>query len=228
MKYKLGRLIVMSLGGSVIVPDEIDVGFLKKFKKFVEKWSAKKKFVIVTGGGKIARYYKEAANKVRPLTNEEKDWLGIRVTQFNAYLVQAIFGKLADPRIIDKRHKIKKLKYPVTVACGWEPGSSTDFDTVASAEDFGASEIINVGQAAYVYDKDYKKYKDAKPFYELSWREYKKIIPREWVAGAHLPVDPVAARLAEKRGISVIIVSGDIKNLENLLAGREFRGTIIS
>lgn len=45
--------IIISLGGSLIVPDQIDTNFLKDFKTLVLSNVAKgKKFVIITGGGK--------------------------------------------------------------------------------------------------------------------------------------------------------------------------------
>ena len=230
MRYKLGKTIVMSLGGSVMIPDGVDAAFFRKFRAFVKKWTEKKKFVIVTGGGKICRRYQQALKETRKTSNEDNDWLGIRVTELNARFLQLVLKELADPLIINERRllkKIKKIRHPVTIGCGWEPGSSTDFDTAALAKHFGAKEVVNIGTAPYVYDKDYNKYKDAKPFYSLSWKEYKKIIPAEWFAGGHYPIDPVAARFAEKNKLKIIVVGGDLRNVENLFSGREFKGTVV-
>ena len=48
--------IVISLGGSLIVPEEIDWKFVKEFKKVIEKGIASGyRFIIITGGGKTAR-----------------------------------------------------------------------------------------------------------------------------------------------------------------------------
>jgi len=230
MRYKLGKIIVMSLGGSVMIPDGVDAAFFRKFRAFVKKWTEKKKFVIVTGGGKICRRYQQALKETRKTSNEDNDWLGIRVTELNARFLQLVLKELADPLIINERRllkKIKKIRHPVTIGCGWEPGSSTDFDTAALAKHFGAKEVVNIGTAPYVYDKDYNKYKDAEPFYCLSWKEYKKIIPAEWFAGGHYPIDPVAARFAEKNKLKIIVVGGDLRNVENLFSGREFKGTVV-
>ena len=41
------------------------------------------------------------------------------------------------------------------------------------------------------------------------------------------PFDPVAAKEAKKSGIKVNIIGNDLKNLENLLNGKKFKGTII-
>jgi uridylate kinase len=226
----LGKTIVVSLGGSVMIPDEIDAGFFRKFRALVKKWAKTRKFVIVTGGGKICRRYQAALAAIRPTSNEDNDWLGIRVTELNARFLQLVLNDISNPLIISEKEvlaKIKNLRYPVTIGCGWKPGSSTDFDTVTLAEHFGAKKVVNIGTAPYVYDKDYKKYPDARPFKELTWPEYKKIIPAKWLAGGHYPIDPVAARFAEKNKLKMIVVGGDLKNIENLFAGREFKGTIV-
>lgn len=230
MRYELGRTVVMSLGGSVMIPDGIDTDFLKKFRAFVKKWAKRKKFIIVTGGGKICRRYQQALKEIRKVSNEDSDWLGIRVTELNARFLRLVLKDISNPLIISERKilaKIKNLRYPVTIGCGWKPGSSTDFDTATLAKHFGAKEVVNIGTAPYVYDKDYKKYKEARPFSRLSWKEYKRFIPAEWSAGGHYPIDPVAARFAEKNRLKMIVIGGDLKNAENLFAGREFKGTIV-
>jgi len=59
------KTIVLSLGGSLIVPDTIDVEFLKNFKKTIDKYVKKGyKFVIYCGGGKLARNMQDAASKI--------------------------------------------------------------------------------------------------------------------------------------------------------------------
>jgi uridylate kinase len=41
-------------------------------------------------------------------------------------------------------------------------------------------------------------------------------------------VDPVGAALADKKGISAIIISGkDLNNFGRMLSGKEFKGSII-
>ena len=57
------KVIVISLGGSLIVPDEIDYSFLQKFREVIKKNTRKYKFVIVCGGGSIARKYIKALRK---------------------------------------------------------------------------------------------------------------------------------------------------------------------
>ena len=49
--------IILSLGGSLVVPDEIDTGFLRSFKSCLEKYFSEKQFFVLVGGGKTARRY---------------------------------------------------------------------------------------------------------------------------------------------------------------------------
>jgi uridylate kinase len=230
MRHKFGKTVVVALGGSIIYPDDIDSGFIRELKKFIERHTKQgHRFVLVMGGGRVARTYQIAAANVAPLANEDKDWLGIHATRLNAHLIRTVFRKVAHPVVIDTRHKIKKLSYPVTVAAGWHPGWSTDYVATALAFDFGAGEVIIAGKPDYVYDKDPHAHDDAKPLPELSWKDYRKLIPSKWVPGSHAPVDPVASRFGSEKKMKAIIINGkDLKNFDAMLKGREFKGTIIS
>jgi uridylate kinase len=230
MRHSFGKTVVIALGGSIIYPDAIDTQFLKEFKKFVARFNKKGvRFMLVVGGGSICRVYQNAAEAVSRLENEDKDWLGIHVTRTNAHLVRTVFRDVAHPVVIDARHKLKKLTYPVTVGGGWHPGWSTDYVATVLAHDFGAKEVIVAGKPDFVYDKDPGKYKDAKSLPDLSWKDYRKIIPAKWVPGSHAPVDPIAAKFAAEHKVKAIIIAGkDLKNFEALLNGKAFKGTVIS
>jgi uridylate kinase len=230
MRHKFGKTVVVALGGSIIYPDQIDTKFLKRFKKFVERFNAQgKRFVLVVGGGSICRTYQRAAAEVSPLADEDKDWLGIHVTRTNAHLVRTIFRDIAHPVVIDRRHKIKKAKAPVIVGGGWHPGWSTDYVATVLAYDFGAAEVVVAGKPDFVYDKDPYRYKNARPLPELSWKVYRRLIPKKWVPGFHSPVDPVAARFGDEKGVKAIVINGsDLGNFGAMLKGKEFKGTVIS
>jgi len=222
--------IIISVGGSLIVPSEIDVLFLRKFRELVLRYVKKgMRVIIVCGGGKTARMYQEAAKKIVRLTNDEIDWLGIQGTKINAYLVKTIFKKEAYHKIIDNpNEKITSTK-KVLVASGWKPGFSTDYDAVLLAKNFGVKKIINLTNIDYVYNKDPRKFKDAKPLKKISWKELRKIIPNKWSPGLSVPFDPIAAKEAERLKLEVVIMNGkNLRNFENYLLGKPFVGTIIS
>lgn len=225
------KQFVISLGGSVLVSDEIDVKFLKDFcciiKKEIKKGS---KFVLVVGGGATARNYQKAASQVARVSNESKDWIGIYATCLNAQLVKAAFEKEANPILFDKRFKLKNFgKHSIIVGCGWQPGWSTDFDTVQVAVDFGIKTVVNLGKPDYVYTGDPEKDKTVKPIKQMTWQEYFKLVPPTWTPGAHYPVDVMAAKLAKKKDIKFIVAGGkNLANFQKILRGEKFKGTTLS
>lgn len=222
------KTFVISLGGSLIFPDGLDKKFLANFKKTIQKYISRRyKFVIICGGGKLARSFQQVASKARKLGGKELDWLGIYATKINAHLLKAFFGTDAGDIIIEDPTKKIKFDKSVLIAAGWLPGCSTDYDAVLLAKNVGVKEVVNISNIDYVYDKDPKKHKDAKKFKKMSWEDYSKLIGKKWKAGMNVPFDPVAAKEAQKSRMKVFIIGRDLKNLENLLGMRKFRGTII-
>ena len=227
---KFNQNIALSLGGSIVVPGEIQVEFLKKFKSFVLKnIKAGRRFIIVVGGGKTCRNYIKAAAKVSNISDEDRDWIGIHATRLNAHLIRTIFKKIAYPVVlVNPLKQIEKGEYPLFIGSGWRPGWSTDYDTVLLANRFNADKVINVSNIDYVYDKDIAKYKNAKPIRDMCWSEYQKLIGSKWKPGMSAPVDPIAAKLASKLRMTIIVTKGtDLKNLQNILDNKKFKGTIL-
>ena len=226
-----GKNFVIALGGSIAFPDDnINVPFLKRFFLFIKRETKKgNKFIIVPGGGGITRRYQAAARRIARVRNEDKDWLGIHATRLNAHFLRTIFKDWAEPVILDERGKIVRFgRYSIIIASGWKPGWSTDYVACQIALDFGIREVINLSEAGYVYTADIKKDPRARPIKQLFWDDYLKLIPSRWSPGLHTPVDPVAARLAKKRGLRVITVSSDLGNLRSLLKGEGFKGTVLT
>ena len=225
------RTIVISLGGSIIIPGKIQVAFLKQFKEFILKFLKKDYlFIIVAGGGKICREYQAAAAKISQLSNEDKDWLGIHATRLNAHLLRTIFRKEAYPVVLDSPEKpIDGGNYRLFIASGWRPGWSTDYDAVLLAQRFKADKIINASNVDYIYDKNPNEFKGARPVEEMKWSDYLKIAGKKWIPGMNVPFDPIASRMARNSKMTVIFTKGtDLKNLENILTNKKFKGTIIS
>jgi uridylate kinase len=221
------EIIVISLGGSLIVPDNIDVKFLKKFKRIILNYAAAKKFIIICGGGRTARRYQEAAADVSVLKDEDLDWLGIHSTRLNAHLLRTIFRGHAHPAIIKNPTEKIKFNERILIASGWQPGCSTDYDAVLLAKNFNIKDIINLSNTDYVYDSDPRKNKDARPLPVISWMEFRKLVGNEWNPGLNMPFDPVASKLAEELGMKVVIMK-DLANLESFLGNKKFNGTVIS
>ena len=222
------KTIILSLGGSLIAPDKIDIDFLKQFKKTIEKYIKKNyRFVIVCGGGAIARKFQKAASRKKNITNKDLDWLGIYATMINANFVKQVFGEMAESKIIQNPTKKISSSKKIILASGWKPGWSTDYDAVLLAKNLSSKTVINMSNIDYVYDKDPKKHKKAKKMKNICWKDYRQMIGKKWTAGLNAPFDPIAAKEAEKSGIKVIVIGKNLRNLENLLNNKKFKGTVI-
>jgi uridylate kinase len=221
--------IVISLGGSLIVPDRVDAEYVKNFVSLVkEKTGHGIRFAIVTGGGKIAREYRDALANLGVNDAATLDWMGIVATRYNAELLRYSFGELAEPAIFLDPTSLMLSDKPILVGGGWKPGHSSDGSAVALAKTLGAKKLINLSNIDYVYDADPKKNPDAKKLEKISWNEYLKLVPKDWDPGLNSPFDPVASRLAQEAGIEVVIMNGaNLAELSNYIEAQPFIGTVI-
>lgn len=224
-----GDTLVISLGGSLLVPGEIDILYIKKITTLLKKVSSRfHRIVVVCGGGVVARKYQEVLKKVGKPKNEDLDLMGIAATRLNAQMIALALGSLADKTIITDPSIEHKTGKKILVAGGWAPGRSSDDAAVRLAHTYGSHTVINLTNIAYVYSADPRKDKKAQPLPNLTWNEYKKIVGGTWKPGANFPFDPVAAQFAARHGKTVIVADGkDIANLEKCLKGKGFRGTVI-
>nr|QQK87102.1 uridylate kinase [Treponema denticola] len=227
---------VLSVGGSIVAPDKPDFDFLDKFSKTIRNWllqDSSRKIIMVIGGGAPARDYQNAYRKVcdlrkAPAKNDEADWIGIMATRLNAQLVKAVFEDLCPNSVVYDPTTVDMFGGQILVAAGWKPGFSTDNDAVVLAERFSGNLVVNLSNIAKVYTDDPKKNPEARPIDSISWEDFIKIVGTEWVPGKNTPFDPIASQRAQKAGIKVICAAGkDIENLENILNGKDFKGTVI-
>ncbi len=222
--------VVISVGGSIVVPKiGIDVSYLLKFKELINRAvKAGERFIIIVGGGYTAREYQGAASKIVKLAAEDLDWLGIHATRLNGHLMRTIFRDIALQRVIKDPTRSIKWSESVLIAAGWKPGWSTDYVAVRLAHKFGAKRVINLTNIDAVYDKDPSRFDDAIAYDRIAWKDFRKIVGSKWVPGANAPFDPIASRLAHKWGLTVAIANGrDLKNMQNIIDGQKFRGTVI-
>lgn len=222
--------IIVSVGGSLIVPDQIDTDFLTRFKALVlEKIQQGFSFAIITGGGKTARRYQEAAHAVTGLSPHDLDWLGIHSTRLNAQLFRNIFVGHVRPEVVHNPTLPIEVEEPILIAAGWQPGCSTDYDAVLMAKNLGAKRLVNLSNIDYAYTADPKVDPNAKKIEKIRWADFRKIIPAEWDPGLSSPFDPIAAREAERLGLEVAIINGaHLDRFSAYLEGKPFEGTIIS
>lgn len=226
--------IVLSLGGSLVVPETgLNINFLKEFNTFIResiKNNPNRQFFIVVGGGTIARQYRDAGRDVvgHELTPDDLDWLGIHATRLNAQLIRTIFRDIAHPYVLKHFEIIRKVNEPVVVASGWKPGWSTDFCAALVCEDYDVAEIVNMSNIDAAYDTDPRTNPDAKIIEKCTWDEFRKLVGEKWTPGMNAPFDPVASKHSQELGLKTVILKGtNLPNLQNYLDGKEFVGTTI-
>jgi uridylate kinase len=228
---KKREYVVISVGGSLIVPGEIDTNFLKNFRSLIlDNVRRGVSFYIITGGGKIARIYQKAAQDTRgDLDREDLDWLGIHSTRLNAHLMRALFKEEAQAKLVKNPTRGVRGSDSIIIGAGWKPGWSTDYCAVLAAKKLGAKKLVNLSNIDHVYTKDPKKFIDAVMLEKIGWSDFRKLIPKEWDPGLSTPFDPVAAREAEKLGLEVAVINGGaLTELEKYLNNEPFSGTTIS
>lgn len=223
---------VLSLGGSILVPNEIDSAYIGAFFEMLRRHFADcpdDRVVLVVGGGGPARAYQSACRSIRPdIPDEALDWIGVAATKLNATLVRHGLGDLCEDPVVTDPSSTPRFTGRVLVGSGWKPGFSTDFDAVLLAEHLHARRVYNLSNIAYVYDSDPKTNPAAKPLETLSWKAFRSMVGNTWTPGGNLPFDPIAAARAHEGGLQVVV--GDGRNLENIAAmlrGRPFEGTVI-
>lgn len=220
------KTCVLSLGGSIIVPEGIDTVFLSRFRDVVLCFNDMR-FVVICGGGSICRAYQKIAREIGPATQADLDWIGIQATRLNAELVRSMFGTLAYAKVIHDPDEPIDTDRRIIIGAGFRPGSSTDLRAVQLAERFGARQVINMSNVDWVYSADPRKDPAARPLKRLSWADFRKLVGTEWDPGLNAPFDPIASQAAEAIGIEVVIIGNDMQNLSALLRGDAFKGTTI-
>jgi len=222
---------VISLGGSLIVPDEINFSFIYNFKKEIEKNYKSTKFVIVAGGGSIARKYISA---LRQENKDERELAsaGIRATRMNAMFLMQFFGKEVNSKLpkdmIQVKNDLKKSKVVICGALRYADNETSD-GTAAKLAHFLNAEFINMTNVKGLYTADPKKDKNAKFIAKISWNDFDKITQKiKFSAGQHFVLDQQAAKIIKENRIKTYIINDHIGNISKIVNGKDFIGTLIS
>ncbi|MBI5871608.1 UMP kinase [archaeon] len=223
------EVIVLSLGGSVIIPDKVDYKFLEKFRAVIRQYSKKYKFVIITGGGKTARNYMKVLSKEHA-SEKLLSLIGIMATKLNARLVAGFFktAEKVPETLTEVKNALNKKEIVICGAIGEKAGRTSDANAAEIAQAAKAKMFINITNVNGLYTKDPKKYKNAVFIPNISFKDFlaktKKI---KFEAGQHFVLDQEAAGIIRKAKIKTVILKG-IKNLKACLANKKFVGTEIA
>ena len=226
------RVMVISLGGSLIVPEDVNFKLLKNFIKTLRKHYNKWKFVIVCGGGSIARKYIEILKHEHRASEKELSLAGIRVTRLNALILMELFGKKEANDVLPMTMKSVKndLRKNKVVVCGAlrYAEKSTSDGTAAKLAHFLGSEFINMTNVRGLFSANPITNKNAKFIPQESWKKFDERANNiKYHSGQHFVLDQKAATMIHKDKIKTYIIGQDIRNIDKILTGKKFIGSLI-
>ncbi len=224
------KKVVISLGGSLIVPKEVDTKFISSFKKTLRKNYRNYKFIVVCGGGHVARKYISIL-KSEKKSNKEISLAGIRATRMNARLMMQVFGKEANDSIPlsmkDVEDYLPKNKVVFCGALRYASNETSD-GTAAKLAHHLKSNFINLTNVPGLFTSNPLKNKKAKLIQNISWKDFeKKALRLKFKPGQHFVLDQNASTIIRKSRIKTYILGPDMKNFDKLLKGKKFKGTTI-
>ena len=222
--------VVVSIGGSVLIPDNNDSEYIIALADMMKRLSEKVQIVVVCGGGKIARYYTETGKRVGGDTYQ-RDLLGIDVTRTNARLFAVALGSSAEQTIPQRAEDAALLssRGRIVVMGGTEPGHTTDAVSAMIASKMGADRVVNATSVDAVYSDDPRKVPDAARFTKLTIAELQNIVYSDHDAGRSSVFDPLGIKILMESKIKLSIVDGrDLRELENAILGNDINGTVVS
>lgn len=222
---------MVSLGGSVIVPDDQDDVFLKRFSEMIEGLCERYQIYLVCGGGKIARYYISVGRSLGR-SEFQLDELGIMATRLNASLVAQALGERSVGKVpteVLEAHRLER-KGKVVVMGGTVPGHTTDAVSAMLAKEVRAARIINGTSVDAAYTADPHKDPHAERLSKISHQQLFELVNVGLHgAGPSNVFDRLGAQIARDNGIDIFIVNG--RNMDEMRAaieGRPIKGTVVS
>lgn len=224
------KKLVISLGGSLILQEPMRVKFLEQFRATLRRYYERYKFVVVCGGGSVARQYMQALKAIHRSTYEQS-LAGIHATRTNAQFLMQFFGKEANDTLPLNIHKVKdNLRKNNVVICGALRyiQESTSDSTAARLAAYFQSEFVNMTNTAGLYTADPRTYLGARLVKEMTWKTFEQLaLKNPYVPGQHFVLDQKAAVLIRTYRIPTSIIGPDVRQLASIVEGKSFKGTLI-
>ncbi|UCD02265.1 MAG: UMP kinase [Promethearchaeota archaeon] len=229
---------VIKIGGSLLFTEdgELNKEKIQRFCQIFKKMNYFGTHVIVCGGGKIAREY---INTVRFFHGNETlcDTFGIDLSRINSKLLISAFKDFAYPLVPKTMEELSTalLFGKIVVMGGLQPGQSTTSVALEVAESIRADELVILTDVEGIYNKDPKKFDDAKLLRNLTYAELQEIIikssgDKQAAAGEYRIFDAVSLQILKRSKIKIRVMSGkNLKEFEKYWKGeKDIKCTTIS
>lgn len=221
--------VVVKLGGHLF-PTKLDTGQIAAFSNAItELHSSGHRIVVVTGGGRVARKYIDAA-RMLGASEFTCDLLGIAISRVNAQLFITSLGKVAYPQPVTSLEEALKMSDSdkIIVLGGLQPGQSTNAVAGLIAEAYQADLLVNATDVDGVYTADPDEDSHAKKLDVIRTDALLQLLlSKRLEAGSYVLFDPVAIKIVERSRIPTRIIDG--RKPANLFAAIQGKnvGTLI-
>jgi uridylate kinase len=220
--------IVIKLSGSIF-NFETDYKILKNYINILKKINELYQPLIITGGGKIARFY---INLSRSLGFDESglDLIGIQVSHLNAKLLISGLGDLCFPLTPQNLDEISTavLTNKIVITGGLYPGQSTNATSALIAEKINAIKFFNATDVDGIFNSDPRTNPDATMYDSISVKECIKILKLEnSMAGTYDLMDLISLKVIERSHLPTVVFKSSVDNLKKVILDHVKIGTEI-
>lgn len=204
----MNKKLLIKISGKIINPDSPHI--VKAYADILtDLYRQGYRIIVVVGGGRYARSYINCAKTIG-LNNAQADILGIEIARANALLLAIALGDESYtpiPRNIDEVQKAWSTN-KIVVLGGLQPGQSTAGTAAIIAETLNIKTILYATDIEGIYDKDPKKYTNAKKMDRVTIEQLRNIISQRYEAGGYELLDQIALQIIERSCISIIVFNG--------------------
>ncbi|PUA31042.1 MAG: hypothetical protein B9J98_08010 [Candidatus Terraquivivens tikiterensis] len=223
--------LVLKLSGHLISSGErIDHRLMAEYARLLrELYEGKGKWVVVVGGGEVARRYVEVA---RLLGADEVmcDEVATMITRANARLMAACLGDVAHQRIPTSTEELRELAVEgkIVVMGGLQPGQSTIAVAALAASIIRAERLIVTTDVDGIYTSDPKVDPNARPLPQVSLSQLSRMIAElPQTAGKYPLIDNLAIAVLQRSGIPCIYLNGrKLEDVKRAITGERV-GTLV-
>lgn len=212
--------VVIKIGGSVAIgEDGPNLDYFRKLAPILEEVKKKHQLIVSIGGGKfVRRYYNHV--KDMGFSNDEMEWMGIDLVRANVRFLSSLLK-------MKPIFTLEEINSRTSgVIGGIKPGRSTDANAALAAQKIKAGLIIKLTDVDGVYDRNPKKFKNARKIDKISPVDVIKYAT-DGKPGDYGVFDKLALKTIKKHKIRTVIINGnEPKNILKVLNGENI-GTVI-
>ena len=221
--------IVIKLSGSLFSFDT-QATQLKDYAQLIKKIANDYQPIIVTGGGRIARFYINLSREMG-LDEAGLDLTGIMVSHLNAKLLISGLGDLcypSTPKNLEER-SAALISEKIIITGGIYPGQSTNATSALIAERTGAIKFFNATDVDGIYDSDPRTNSNAVLFDSIDVKECIDMLRNEnSMAGTYDLMDLISLKVIQRSKLPSVVFRSTVDNIEKIVLDRIRMGTEIT